>query len=55
MKCISMNEPLDQNGWHDNALCVPKTSPYTFSWVNNGITFLMRHSFKVIDLFNLII
>ncbi|CAB4021953.1 Zinc metallo ase nas-6 [Paramuricea clavata] len=38
MRCVLINEPreLRKNGWYDNYLCVPKSSPYRFRWSYSG-------------------
>lgn len=38
MKCVLVNEPSEsrRSGWHNNYLCVPKSSPYNFKWSHRG-------------------
>jgi len=39
MRCTRITQQSGRyqpNGWHDNYLCVPKDSPYVFTWSTNG-------------------
>ncbi|XP_057301489.1 uncharacterized protein LOC130635959 [Hydractinia symbiolongicarpus] len=36
MRCVKVNEPSDPHTWYDNYICVPKETPYDFSWSYAG-------------------